>query len=168
MFSRTLKTAALAIAATGVFAASANASVFDTDSVHLESVGFDVGDNTFSGGAPTGDGEIHFHHENGTIRPHLLGTFHMKDDDGLCGKVRLRYYDGAHVQMAERFGGTVCAADDKHYKWSIDQDPYSNPDIHSVEVAIIKITATDEIVTASQEYTANALADVVLIDTAGA
>jgi hypothetical protein len=146
MFSRTLKTAALAIAATGVFAASANASVFNTQSVHLESVGFDFGDDTFSGGAPTGNGEIHFHHANGTIRPHVLGFIHLNDDDGLCGKVRLRYYDGEHAQLAERFGGIVCAPDDEHYKWSVDLGTYSNPDIHSVEVAVIKITATNEIV----------------------
>jgi hypothetical protein len=168
MFSRTLKIAALALATAGVFAGSAQASVIDTDDVILTSVGFDVGDNTFSGGAPTGPGEIHFHHENGTIRPHLLGYLHMKDDDGLCGRVRLRYFNSGGIQLAEKFGGTVCVSDDLHHSWSVDLDPYSNPDIASVEVAVMKITATSEVANATGMYTMTASPDTVLVDTAGA
>jgi hypothetical protein len=168
MFSRTLKIAALALATAGVFAGSAQASVIDTDSVLQTAVGFDLGDDTFSGGSPTGAGEIHFHHENGKIRPHLLGYLHMNDDDGLCGRVRLRYFNPAGIRVAEKFGGTVCVSDDQHHSWSVDLDPYSDADIASVEVAVMKITAVSETVASSAMYSVSASPDTVLVDTAGA
>ena len=45
MFSKKLMTAALAIAAAGVFAGSAQASVIDYDDVRLTSIGYDFGDS---------------------------------------------------------------------------------------------------------------------------
>jgi hypothetical protein len=167
MFSRTLKIAALALASAGVFAGSAHASIIDTDPVGLYSVGFDLGDNTFSGGNPTGFGEIHFHHENGKIRPHLLGYLHLNDDDGLCGQVRLRYFNAAGIRLDEEFGGQVCVSDDQHHVWSVDLDPYSDADIASVEVAVMKITATGPTVATSAMYNVNTFSDPVYINTAG-
>jgi hypothetical protein len=92
----------------------------------------------------------------------------MNDDDGLCGRMRLRYFNAAGVRVAEKFGGTVCVNDDQHHSWSVDLDPYSDADIQSVEVAVMKITATSETVAASGMYAANTSPETVLIDTAGA
>ena len=65
MFSKKLKTAALAIVAAGAFAGSAQASVIDFDDVRLPSLGYDFGGRDLAFGEPVDSGEIHFHHENG-------------------------------------------------------------------------------------------------------
>ena len=88
MFSKKLMTAALAIAAAGAFAGSAQASVIDYDDVKLTSVGYDFGGSGYAFGEPTGSGEIHFHHENGGIRPHLLSNC-LLDADRIAQPRRL-------------------------------------------------------------------------------
>ncbi len=163
MFSRKLTTTVITLAAAGLFAGSAQAVVIDTDDVKLTSTGYDFGSSGFALGAPTGSGEIHFHLESGTIRPHVLGTLHLNDADGTCARMRLRYFDDAGTQIQERFGGTVCAFDDAHHSFSVDLDPYSNSRIESVNVAVLKQTATGEFVAASSTKFANTFSDNVKI-----
>jgi hypothetical protein len=163
MFSRKLTTAALTFAAAGLFAGSAQAAVIDTDSVKQTSTGYDFGGLTFVAGAPTGSGEIHFHLEGGQIRPHLLGTLHLNDADGTCGRMRLQYRDDAGVLLTTKFGGQVCVNDDAHHAFSVDLDPYSDNRIDRVDVAVMKKTATGEFVAASSSYTANTFSDSVKI-----
>jgi hypothetical protein len=69
-------------------------------------------------GAPTGSGETHFHLDSGQVRPHVLGTLHLNDADGTCARMRLRHFNDSGTQIAERFGGTVCANDDAHHESS--------------------------------------------------
>jgi hypothetical protein len=158
---------ALALAATATFAASSQAAMIDSDDVLLRSTGFDFGKG-WSAPNPVSAGKIEFNLENGEIRPHLYdGAIHLNDDDGLCGRMRMRYFDAADTQLAERFGGTVCVTDDQHHAWSVDLDPYADADIDSVEVAVMKITATDELVAASGTYGVNTFSDDVEIDRAG-
>ena len=163
MFSRKLTTAALTLAAAGLFAGSAQAAVIDTDSVKLTSTGYDFGGSTFLASGPTGSGEIHFHLEGGQIRPHLLGTLHLNDADGTCSRMRLQYRDAAGGLLATKFGGQVCVSDDAHHAFSVDLDPYSDNRIDHVDVAVMKVTATGEFVAASSTYTANTFSDKVKI-----
>ena len=115
MFSKMLKTTAVSIIAAGALAGSAQASVIDTDDVRLLSTGYDFGGSTWGIGSPTGDGEIHFHHESGGIRPHVLGTLHVNDADGTCSRMRLRVLQRHRHAGAGAFGGTVCVTDDAHH-----------------------------------------------------
>jgi hypothetical protein len=167
MFSRKLIAAAVTIAAAGTFAGSAQASIIDIDEPLLQSIGYDFGKG-WTGPNPTGPGELHFHHENGVIRPHLTdGAIHLNDAAGTCGRMRMRYYNDAGIQLAERFGGTVCVTNDQHRGWGVDLDPYSDDDIDHVEVAVMKINALGEFVAASGIYYVNTFADGVFIDRAG-
>lgn len=163
MFSRKLTTAALSLAAAGLFAGSAQAAVIDTDAVKQTSTGYDFGGTTFVLGAPTGSGEIHFHLEGGQLRPHLLGTLHLNDADGTCARMRLQYRDGAGTLLATKFGGKVCVDDDAHHAFSVDLDPYSDNRIARVDVAVMKDTATGEFVATSGAYTPNTFPDKVKI-----
>jgi len=163
MFSKMLKIASASIVVSGALAGSAQASVIDTDSVRLLSTGYDFGGSTWGIGSPTGSGEIHFHHESGGIRPHVLGTLHLNDADGTCSRMRLRSFNDAGTQVQERFGGTVCVSDDAHHGFSVDLDPYKDPSIDSVQVAVMKQTAFGEFVAASSTHWANTHGDDVKI-----
>jgi hypothetical protein len=163
MFSWKLKTAILAILAAGAIAGSAQASVIDTDSVKLVSTGYDFGSSSWALGAPTGSGEVHFHHEGGQIRPHLLGTIHLNDADGTCGRMRLEYFDPAGTLLSTNFGGEVCVTDDQHHSWSVDLDPYHDDSIATVRVSVQKETVSGWSTTASATYTANTFSDAVKI-----
>ena len=118
MFSKKLMTAALAIAAAGAFAGSAQASVVDYDDVRLTSLDYDFGGSGFAFAEPVGSGEIHFHHENGgVIRPHLLGTIHLNDADGTCGRMRMEYYNAAGSWLNHRPRTPDCWAAGRSACW---------------------------------------------------
>jgi hypothetical protein len=157
----------LAIAATGVFAGSAQAVVVDNDDVVLNSVGYDYGGSTWVGPNPSGAAEIHFHHENGQIRAHTTGTLHLNDADGTCARIRLRYYDIFGTQLSENFGGQVCVFDDLHHQWSVNLDPFVDDSVARVEIAVMKEEATGEFVATSASYWVNTHSDDVLINAAG-
>jgi hypothetical protein len=163
MLSKKLMTGTLAILAAATFAGSAQAAVIDTDSVKLTSTGYDFGSSGWALGAPTGSGEIHFHHEGGQIRPHLLGTIHLNDADGTCGRMRLEYFNAAGALLSTSYGGEVCVTDDQHHSWSVDLDPYSDNSIESVRVSVQKETVSGWSTTASGTYTPNTFSDAVKI-----
>ena len=127
MFSKKLMTAALAIAAAGTFAGSAQASVIDYDGVKLDVRRLRLRRLDYAFGEPDGSGELHFHHENGGIRPHLLGTIHLDQADDTCGRMRIEYYDDSGAWMQTRYVGEVCVIDDQHHSWSVDLDPTPIP-----------------------------------------
>ncbi len=163
MFSKKLMTAALAIAAAGAFAGSAQASVIDYDDVKLTAVSYDFGDAGYAFGEPTGSGDLHFHHESGGIRPHLVGTIHVDQADDTCARMRLEYYDDTGAWMQTRYGGEVCAFDDQHHSWSVDLDPYKDPDINSVRVSVQRENLSGWATMASATYAADTHDDNVRI-----
>lgn len=164
MLSRTLKTITIAAIAAGVFAGSASASVVDYDDVKLTSTGYDFGENGFAFGEPTNAGDLHFHHENGTIRPHLRGVIHLNDADGTCGRMRLEYFSSSGASLTTpKYGGEVCVNDDGHHKWSVDLDPWFNPSIASVRVSIQKETVNGWSTTDSATFGMDTHADDVKI-----
>ena len=167
MFSKTLKTITLAALATGALAGSAQASVIDYDDVRLTATSYDFGSTGYAFGEPTGSGEIHFHHESGGIRPHLIGTMHADQADDTCERMRLEYYDDGGAWMQTRYGGEVCAFDDQHHSWSVDLDPYTDPDIHSVRVSVQRENLNGWATMASTTYTADTHADNVRITESG-
>jgi hypothetical protein len=81
--------------------------------------------------------------------------------------MRLRYYDVAGTQLNESFGGTVCVNDDAHHAYSVDLDPYSDDSIASINIAVMKQTATGEFVATSSTYYANTFPDEVKITEPG-
>jgi hypothetical protein len=151
MLATTLKTLALGLISAATLAGSAQAAIVSTSDVKLTSVGYDFGGDGWAAGAPTGNGELHFHFENGEVRPHLLGTLHLNDADGTCARMRLRYLDPWAGVLHTSYGGTVCVTDDHHHEWSVDLDPYADASIYRVEVALLKQTATGEFVAASSD-----------------
>lgn len=114
----------------------AGAVIVQEDDVKLTSSGYDFGGETWVAGAPTGKGELHWHHENGTIRPHLVGHLHLDEADGSCGRMRIEYFDAWESLLATRYGGEVCADDDHHHEWDVDLDPFTADEIVAVDVAV--------------------------------
>jgi hypothetical protein len=168
MISRKLKTITLAVLAAGAFSGTAQASVVDYDDARLTSTGYDFGGSGFAFGEPVGSGDLHFHHENGgQIRPHLVGTLHINDADGTCGRMRMEYYNNAGSWLATQYGGEVCVTDDQHHSWSVDLDPYSNTAIDSVRVSVQKETVNGWSTTASETHAIDTHSDGVKITESG-
>jgi hypothetical protein len=163
LFSRKLQATVLTVAGLGVFAGSAHAAVIDTDSVKLTSQHVDFGDDWWGIGGPLGSGELSFEYSGGKITPHLKGTIHLDDADGMCGKMRMEAFDAAGTMLDRSYGGEVCAHDDSHHAWDVDLAPYSDASIASVEVAIDEETANGWFTMDKQTYVANTFSDDVKI-----
>jgi hypothetical protein len=161
MFRSTVKTAVAAALAVGAFAASAEASIVDRDGVLLTTTGYDFGGEDWGIGSPMGAGDLHFHHDDGVIRPHLVGTLHLNDADGTCGRMRLEYFDAAGSRLSTNYGGAVCVTDDGHHEWDVDLDPYADNSIASVKVSLQKETATGWWTVESATYTPTPPDDLV-------
>ncbi len=161
-----LKLAVLTAVATVTLAGPAQATVLDNVAVKLTSTGYDFGGSGWAAGAPTGSGDLHFHHENGTMRPHLVGTLHLNDADGTCSRMRLEYFDSGTL-LSTQYGGRVCVTDDAHHSWSVDLDPYTNPAIGSVRVSVQKETANGWFTVASETHVPEIWADRVKITEQG-
>ena len=142
MLSRTLKTAVLALIAAGTLAGSAQAAVVNTDNVKLTGTGYDFGGSFWAAGAPTGNGEVHWHYENGDIRPHLKGYIHLNDAAGTCGRMKIEYFDGADNLLTTVHGGSVCMDDDSHDHWEVDRQDYEDERIEYIRVHLQKQTVS--------------------------
>jgi hypothetical protein len=86
-------------------------------------------------GSTTGYGNLEWQFTGGRIRPHLTGTLHLNNVAGICARMRLEYYSDEGYLTTD-YGGTVCADDNSHHSWTVDQDDYEATNIRSVEVAI--------------------------------
>jgi len=51
-----------------------------------------------------GKGELHWHHEGGTIRSHLVGHLHLDNADDSCGRMRMGYYDERRRRDPDKVG----------------------------------------------------------------
>jgi hypothetical protein len=61
--------------------------------------------------ATSGNGEIHFHYENGSIRPQLTSTLHIDNSSGVCARMNLRHLTEGGTYLHSEAGGQVCAPD---------------------------------------------------------
>jgi hypothetical protein len=128
--------AALAtIAGTAAFAGAAQAAVIGDNAVRLTSTGFDLGGPGFLLGEPVGNGSLVWTYGNGQVTAHLTGTLHLNGVDGHCARIRMEYFDDDGAAVTTRYGGTVCAADNGHHAWSVDQS-YTDARTKSVKVSI--------------------------------
>jgi hypothetical protein len=100
------------------------------------SAGVDFGGAGFAAGSPIGSGEVAWRLLDGQLTPHLTGVLHVSNAAGACARVRLQYWDRADVELADKHGGTVCAADNGHHAWSVDLEPYGDPSLDRVSIML--------------------------------
>jgi hypothetical protein len=107
--------------------------------------GYDFGDDTWDPFHPTpmGGGTIVWELSNGEITPHLRGVLHLNNVAGDCARMKIQYYadddtdsDVFPELLTTVHGGTVCAPDNGHYRWSVDRRDYSSPNIQHVRVSM--------------------------------
>ncbi len=115
-----------------------------SQSVKITASGFDFGGNTFVAGAPTGSGDVHWHIVDGQINPIVDGTLHLNDVQGLCARMRVDYYVNSSTVWTTRYGGEVCAPDDKHHAYSVALGEYTSNKISEVKVSVEKKTASQD------------------------
>jgi hypothetical protein len=99
--------------------------------------GIGFGDSGWSSGTytPTGFGTVTWTRRTGQNWPHLTGTVHLESAAGDCVRMRLDYYSDTAFLDTET-GGTVCAIDNAHYKWSVDLEPWGGDAVQHVRVSI--------------------------------
>lgn len=168
--SRLLRTAvisAVALFGVGASAGAAQAVVIDSDNVTIATPGYDFGGYDWAAGVPIGSGDLHYHWDDSEIRPHLTGTIHLNDADGTCGRMRMKYYDFDGTLLETEYGDDVCANGDTHAAWSVDLDPYADPDIHHVTVSVQKETVSGWSTVESETEYINTHADNVKITADG-
>jgi hypothetical protein len=132
------------LAASATVASDTIPTAIGSSKVKITGSGFDFGGETFVAGAPTDTGYIHWFLANGEITATLAGYLHLSDVQGLCGRMRMDFYSGAHIYLTTKYGGQVCASDDKHHYWSVELHPYTSNKINEVKVSIEKLTATKD------------------------
>jgi hypothetical protein len=152
--------------ATNAQAASANDSKaywLGWSPIKITESGFDFGGETFIAGAPTSHGWLGWYLEDGQLRPALYGHLHLDDVRDLCARMRIDYYIGDQL-WTTKYGGQVCASDDKHHSWEVSLNEYGRSKIDKVRVAIEKLTATkDWTVIGSQTHKLKKIHDKVKI-----
>jgi len=110
-------------------------------SVKITESGFDFGGEKFLAGAPSGSGSIDWFLVDGQLTPSLSGHLHLNDVRELCARMRMDYYTG-DIFLTTKYGGQVCAQDDKHHEWDVFLADYASSKIDKVKVSIEKLTAT--------------------------
>ena len=167
--NRKIKTFAViaAIAGSAAFAGSAQAAVIGDSAVRLTSDGFDLGGSGFSFGEPNGNGNIEWTYSGGQVTAHLTGTLHLNNVDGHCSRIHMEYFDADGDVITIRHGGTVCAPDNGHYPFSVDQS-WTDPNIKSLKVAIEDEDATGWSTATYATYYAVPPTDAVRITASGA
>lgn len=111
--------------------------------IKITEKGFDFGGKLYAAGAPTTYGWLGWYMENGQLRPALYGHIHLDDVRDLCARMRIDYYTG-DILWTTKYGGQVCAPDDKHHSWQVSINEYSNSKIDKVRVSVEKLTATKD------------------------
>jgi hypothetical protein len=131
--TRNVKVAAFAavVALAASASGSAQAATIDHDSVST------IGSDSFK----FKNGDVYWHFSAGKFSAHLVGTLQLNDANGSCARMRMEYFhQGASIDT--EYGGTVCAPDGKSHEYSVDLNPYSDPDTDLVKVSVQKQTAS--------------------------
>jgi|GEM_PF-1346718 len=113
------------------------------DKVKITEDGFDFGGQTFVGSGPTHSGEVVWTWSGAQVSPHLKGTLHINNAATACARMRIEYFKEDDSRLAEKFGGTVCAPDNKHHAWDVDLEPYSNNKLAYIKISIQTLGADD-------------------------
>lgn len=104
--------------------------------VKITEDGFDFGGQTFLGSGPTDSGEVIWTWSGAQVSPRITGTLHINNAATACARMRIEYFKEDDTLLAEKFGGTVCAPDNKHYKWDVDLEPYSDNKLAYVKIGL--------------------------------
>lgn len=114
------------------------------DKILITQDGFDFGSESFALGVPTGSGEVIWTWEGAQVRPHLMGSLHINNAASACARMRIDYFTIDGTQIAEKFGGKVCAPDNRHHHWDVDLEPFSDNKLASIKVGL-QTLGTDDV-----------------------
>jgi len=149
---------------TMVWTPQAEAGSVGWSSVKITESGFDFGGEGFVAGAPTKSGYLAWDLNDGKLKPALHGHLHLKDVRDLCARMRLDYYSITHIFLTTKYGGQVCADNDKRHEWDVNLAPYESNKIGKVKVSIEKLTAKkDWTIVGSETVTLSTVHDKVKI-----
>ena len=93
-----------AVAALGALGVAGPAAAQPIDDVQIDTASVDFGEN-FAGGAPQDPGKLDWNELPNSTSPFLEGNLYLTDLPGVHARVKIEYYDPAHVApIATRTG----------------------------------------------------------------
>lgn len=113
------------------------------DKVKITEDGFDFGGQTFVGSGPTNSGEVIWTWGGGQVSPRLTGTLHINNAATACARIRIEYFREDDTSLADKFGGKVCAPDNRHHHWDVDLEPYSDGKLAYIKISLQTLGADD-------------------------
>jgi len=110
-----------------------------SDSIEIDSGGVDFGGGKFSTilAEPTEKATMYWNRGSGAdYTPRLMGYIWLNNVAGLCARMNLRYYTESGSFLAEKHGGSGCAADNNLHAISVDLQPYTTSQLGKVVVQL--------------------------------
>ena len=106
------------------------------DKVKITEDGIDFGNGTFIGSGPTGSGQLRWTYDQAAVHGHLTGTLHLNKLAGVCGRVKVDFRDAGGTVIGSDTGGSACATDNQHHKFTVDLSSFSSRDIVDAKVRV--------------------------------
>jgi hypothetical protein len=89
------------------------------------------------------NGDLWWGYDTDGISAHLFGDLKLNNADGWCARMRMEYFDDS-VSIATKYGGIECGTDNRTYTYSVDLNPYVDPDTDLVKVSVQKEKASSD------------------------
>jgi hypothetical protein len=110
--------------------------------VKITGSGFDFGSEKLLLGEPSSAGTLSWRTIDGQPAVSLFGTLHLDGVRGACARMKLDYLSTSGVSLTTRYGGEVCANDDRHHRYSVSLEPtYASSKIGKVRVSVQRLFA---------------------------
>lgn len=130
--------AALSLGMAALTAAPASAAVVDTDPILLNAANVDFGGNAFAGGTPVNNARVRWDiNAAGGVAPWVNGTMYLSNM--ACGRIRVQYFDAAHVQLGQAQSPTQCAPAAGVWTFPVALTAFRDPNATHVHVSTVQI-----------------------------
>ena len=113
------------------------------DPVKITEDGLDFGSEGFLGSGPTGSGTLIWRYETGRVHARLQGIVHLNNVAGVCARMKVDHLAAGGALLGRDEGETVCARDNRHYRWRIDLGSFSHRDTVKANVSLQTLGSDD-------------------------
>ena len=111
--------------------------------VKITEDGLDFGSEGFLGSGPTGSGTLTWRYETGRVHARLQGILHLNNVAGACARMKVDHLAAGGAVLGSDEGETVCARDNRHYRWRIDLGSFSHRDTVKANVRLQTLGSDD-------------------------
>jgi hypothetical protein len=111
-------------------------------------------------------GKLYWEWGNNKISATVEGEIKLDGASGSCARMRMEYWND-NVSIIVKHGGTVCPPDGKSHSYTVDLNPYGDPDIDLVKLSLEKETVSGWSIVESAYFKPTLTADTVRLTAGG-